>query len=168
MEASDELLTIAELAIGLAGFSGVAVVFRGQGGLRLVDRFRFLAVLSQSLAVLILAFVPFGFHHAGQTGQALWMGSSAVMVVFWLLAAWILGFRFRPDFSVQDEQLPKSVEAAIWCIATLNLLLAVANLVGWPLRSGALFYLAALICWLMITGFLFATLVLYGASADKD
>ncbi len=65
MEASDELLTIAELAVGLAGFSGVVVVFRGQGGLRLVDRFRFLSVLSQALTVLVLAFVPFGFRHGG-------------------------------------------------------------------------------------------------------
>ena len=168
MEASDELLTIAELAIGLAGFSGVVVVFRGQGGLRLVDRFRFLSVLSQALTVLVLAFVPFGFHYAGQSGQALWMGSSAVMVVFLLSSAWLLGIRFRPDFSVQDEQLPKSVEAVIWCVSTLNLLLAVANLVGWPLRSGVLFYLAALISWLLVAGFLFATLVIYGASTDKE
>jgi len=53
-------------------------------------------------------------------------------------------------------------------VATLNLLLAVANLVGWPLRSGVLFYLAALISWLLIVGFLFANLVIYGASTDKE
>ena len=166
MEASDELLTIAELAIGLAGFSGVAVVFRGREGLRAVDRFRFIALFSTSLSVLVLAFVPFGFHHAGQVGPELWMGSSAVMVVFWFSSAWFLGVRFRPDFSAVDERLPKQVEVVIYGLGTLNLLLAVTNLVGWPMKSGALFYLAALISWLVVAAFLFAFLVIYGANKE--
>ncbi len=168
MEASDELLTIAELAIGLAGFSGVAVVFRGREGLRIVDRYRFMSVLSVSLSVLVLAFVPFGFHHAGQVGPALWMGSSAIMVVFWFSSAWLLGVRFRPDFSAVDEQLPKQVEFVIWGLGTLNLVLAVANLSGWPMQSGALFYLAALVSWLVVAAFLFAFLVLFGANTNKE
>ena len=167
MEASDELLTIAELAIGLAGFSGVAVAFRGRAGLRATDRFRFLSVLSTSLTVLVLAFVPFGFHHAGQVGPALWMGSSAIMLAFWALSAWLLGVRFRPDFSV-DENLPMQVEFIIWGLGALNLLLAVANIVGWPINTGAFLYLVALVSWLVVAGFLFAFLVLYGANTDEE
>jgi hypothetical protein len=34
MEAREELLTIAEIAVGLAGFSGVVVAFLQRGGLR--------------------------------------------------------------------------------------------------------------------------------------
>ncbi len=45
MEASDELLTIAELAVGLAGFSGVVVAFTRQGELSLTDRYRFIGLL---------------------------------------------------------------------------------------------------------------------------
>ena len=98
-----------------------------------------MSVLSTSLIVLVLAFVPFGFHHAGQVGPALWMGSSAIMLAFWVASAWLLGVRFRPDFSAVDERLPMQVEFIIWGLGTLNLLLTVANIVGWPMKTGALF-----------------------------
>ena len=166
MEASDELLTIAELAIGLAGFSGIAVVFRGREGLREVDRFRFIALFSTSISVLVLAFVPFGFYHAGQTGPELWKGSSAVLLVFWFSTAWLLAVRFRPDFSAADERLPIQLEVVIWGLGTLNLLLALANLIGWPMESGVLFYLVALISYLVIAAFLFAFLVIYGSNKE--
>ena len=77
MEASEELLTIAELAIGLAGFSGVVVAFNRGGGLRPTDSFRFIALFCSALSVLVVAFVPFGFHYAGQAGPALVLGNGS-------------------------------------------------------------------------------------------
>jgi hypothetical protein len=58
MEASNELLVVAELAIGLAGFSGVVVAFRRNGGLRAPERFLFIALFTSSLSAGFLAFVP--------------------------------------------------------------------------------------------------------------
>ena len=162
MEASDELLTIAELAIGLAGFSGVAVAFTRRGGLRPVDRFRFIALFSQALSIVVLAFVPIGFHHAGQVGPALWMGSSAVMLVLGVSAAWLLGVRFRPAFPA-DEQFSRQLSTVTYGLPILNLFLQLANLVGWPMESGALLYLAGLILHLVTAALLFAFLVLFGA-----
>ena len=40
MTASDELLTLAELAIGLAGFAGVVAAFAYRGELAAIDRMR--------------------------------------------------------------------------------------------------------------------------------
>ena len=112
MEASDELLTIAELAIGLAGFSGVVVAFTYRGELRATDRYRFIGLFTQALTVALLSFVPFGFHHADQVGAAIWRASSGLAVLFWLFSAWLIGTRLRPEFSSQ-EALPRYSETAL-------------------------------------------------------
>ena len=162
MEASGELLTIAELAIGLAGFSGVVVAFTRGKGLRPTDRYRFIALFSLAISALVLAFVPFGFHHAGQAGSALWMRSSVVMLAFWVSVFLLLGVRFRPEFSA-DEQISNWLSAPLWGLSLLTPLLQVANLIGWPMESGPLLYLSGLILWLVTSSFFFALLVLFGA-----
>jgi len=162
MEGSDELLTIAELAIGLAGFAGLVVAFTHQGRLRATDRFRFIALFSQALFVIVLAFVPFGFHHAGQVAPALWRASSGVMVVFWVCTAWWLNVRLRTDFSA-EEDLPRSFFAALVGPPVFNLVLQIANFVGWPMEPGVLAYLVGLLIWLSVPALLFATLILYRA-----
>jgi hypothetical protein len=162
MEASEELLTIAELAIGLAGFSGVVVAFNRGEGLRPTDRFRFIAMFTAALSVLVVSFVPFGFHHAGTTGPALWMGSSAVQLASWVSIFLVLGVRFRPEFGA-DEQLTSWVSLPLYGLSGLIPILQVANIIGWPMEPGPLFYLAGLILWLVGTSFLFALLVVFGA-----
>ncbi len=160
MEASDELLTIAELAIGLAGFSGIVVAFSHRKGLRENDRFRFITLFLIAMLALILAFVPFGFHHAGQAGPALWKGSSAVMLVFSIGITWFV-LAHLPDFPV-DQKVPKPVLAVTWGTAILRNLIEVANIIGWPLESGPLLYPVALILWLMMAAVMFAFLVIFG------
>ena len=159
MEASDELLTIAELAIGLAGFSGVVAAFTHRGGFGPTDRYRFVGLFSQALTVSLLAFVPFGFHHAGQVGEVIWRGSSAVAVLLWVLNAWLIGSRL-PEFS-PEEALPRLVTGAFLALPIVNLLFQLANVGGWPLAPSALFYLCGLVLWLGIAALFFAVLVLY-------
>jgi len=160
MEASDVLLTIPEMAIGLAGFSGVILAFTYQGRLRPTDRFRFIGLFTQALTVALLSLVPFGFHHAGQVGETIWRGSSAVAVLFWLFMGWLTAVRFRPKFS-REEELPKYGEGTLWTLGIINLLFQLANLVGWPMAPGPLFYLAGLVLWFAVAAFFFASLVLY-------
>ena len=162
MEGSDELLTIAELAVGLAGIAGLVVAFTRHGKLLPTDRFRFISLFSQALFVAVLAFVPFGFHHAGKVGPAVWSASSGVMVVLWVVTAWWMGFHLRPDFS-QAENLPKSLAVAFYGPPTFNLLLQIANFVGWPMEPGVLLYLVGLLIWLSVPALLFAALILYRA-----
>ena len=163
MEASDELLTIAELAIGLAGFSGVVVAFVYRGELLPTDRYRFIGLFTQALTVALLSFVPFSFYHAGQVGAAIWRASSGVAVFFWLFNAWLIAARLpRFDFSSQ-EALPRYAEGTLWTLGIVNLLLQLANLAGWPMAPGPLFYLIGLVLWFAIAAFFFASLVLYRA-----
>ena len=159
MVASDELLTIAELAIGLAAFSGVVVAFTYRGELRSGDRYRFIALFTQALSIVVLAFVPFCLHHAGLAAPALWQASSGVMLVFWVLAIWFLAIR-RPDFAA-DERPPQWILATALGLSVLNLLLQLANLLAWPMDSGAFPYLAGLLIWLVVTASFFSALILY-------
>ncbi len=162
MEGSDELLTIAELAVGLAGIAGLVVAFTRHGRLFPVDRFRFIVLFSQALFVATLAFVPFGFHHAGRAGPALWSASSGVMVVLMVCTAWWVRVHLHPEFS-PEERPPKWFYVALYGPATFNLLLQIANFVGWPMESGVLSYLVGLLLWLSVPALLFASLVLYRA-----
>ncbi len=159
MEESDELLTIAELAVGLAGIAGLVVAFTRQGRLSAIDRFRFIVLFSQALFVATLAFVPFGFHHAGRAGPVLWSASSGVMVVLMVCTAWWVS-HLRPAFSPEDLP-PKWFYVAVFGSATFNLLLQIANFVGWPMESGVLSYLVGLLLWLSVPALIFAALVLY-------
>ena len=160
MKGSDELLTIAELAVGLAGIAGLVVAFTRHGRLLPTDRFRFIVLFSQALFVAALAFVPFGFHHAGQAGPALWSASSGIMVLLWVCSAWWVGVHLRPDSFSPGEDLPKSFYVALAGPATFSLLLQIANFVGWPMESGVLSYLVGLLLWLSIPALVFAALVL--------
>ncbi len=162
MEGSDELLTIAELAVGLAGIAGLIVAFTRHGRLLPIDRYRFIVLFSQALFVATLTFVPFGFHHAGRAGPALWSASSGVMVVLMVCTAWWVGVHLRPAFS-PEERPPKWFSVATFGPATFNLLLQIANFVGWPMESGVLSYLVGLLLWLSVPALLFASLVLYRA-----
>ncbi len=71
MQASDELLTIAELAIALAGFSGVVVAFAHQGKLTAIDRTRFTLLLSLAMGAAVVSFAPSLLHLLGLTGEAI-------------------------------------------------------------------------------------------------
>ena len=161
MEASNELLVIAELGIGLAGFSGVVVAFRRSGGLRRPERFLFIALVTAALCVAFLAFVPFGFHYAGQAGATLWMGSSAVMASVWLGVMFSL-FPSIPAEMWSTPPLGKAGAALSTGLPVLIPFFQIANVVGWPMESGPLFYLVGLVLWLLNASMTFVSLVLSG------
>ena len=153
MEAVDELLTVAELAIGLAGFSGVVVAFRRSGGLRAPERFLFIGLITTALCAGFLAFVPFCFHLAGQSGPTLWKSSSAVMVLVWASVAWPL-FRSIPAAMWSAPPLGKVGMVVSAGLPVLIPLFQITNIVGWQTDSGALVYLVGLLLWLLNTSLL--------------
>ena len=82
------------------------------------------------------------------------------MVVLWFFSGWWLGIRLRPEFTA-EEYFPRSFWMALWGPAAFNLLLQIANFIGWPYESGFLSYLVGLLLWLFATALLFASLVIY-------
>ena len=62
MDHGDILLTLAEVSVAFAGFSGVVAVFgrRDPGTWSFADRFRFFSLVHASLFSLLLCIMPFG------------------------------------------------------------------------------------------------------------
>jgi hypothetical protein len=91
MENAETLRLVAELAIGVLGFSGVVAVLgrRGAGEWAPIDRFRFLIMVHTAALVLALAVLPFPFHSAGFVGGAIWgwcSGVAVTLLVFMFVA----------------------------------------------------------------------------------
>jgi predicted lysophospholipase L1 biosynthesis ABC-type transport system permease subunit len=67
MESADILQTVAEIAMGLAGFGGLAagIGYRAHGEWSNDDRVRLIGMASTSLLVVFAALLPFVVHHLG-------------------------------------------------------------------------------------------------------
>lgn len=87
MEGAEILQLLAELAIGVLGFSGVVAVLgrRSAGEWAEVDRARFFWMLWATTLVLASSLIPFLFHHGGIAGPPLWGWCSAIAATAWTL-----------------------------------------------------------------------------------
>lgn len=161
MDGRDELLTLAEIAVGLAGFAGVVVaVFVQREGLHHVDRLRFVGVFGLAFVTVVLAFWPVALIHLGFEAPGLWRIASGGMIVAWtVIVAPTLPFmaRVRTDVAV-DSLLPV---AFMWIPAVGNLLVQILNAAGWFWEPGFVGYLVGLLVYLYSAGLLFVYSVLF-------
>ena len=159
MEASDELLTIAELAITLTGFSGVVAAFGHNRGLRKDERFFFIALVIVAISTVFLSFVPFIFNYAGITGDKIWTYSSATMLAVAFYETIHLSL-IAP--SREEGRLGLVAEIVVRTLPVLILLAQIANIAGWPLSPGSLNYLVGLLLWVLLSCMIFVYLVVHG------
>jgi hypothetical protein len=160
MQASEELLTIAELAIALAGFSGVVVAFGHQGELNAIDRWRFFCLLSLSVGAAVMAFLPSVLHLQGISGASLWRVSSMIFLVVSIPYYVVVLPRLMRAARELDAVPPRTYLTTAFFLTALNLALLLCNAVGWPYSPGAAFFISALIVWLVIASMFFGILVL--------
>jgi hypothetical protein len=83
MQGSDALVVIAEISLGLAGFSGIVLVLARRAPSPW-DSWRTLSLLGASFGALLLSLIPFGLHFSGVPAPALWRLSSGAMVLYYL------------------------------------------------------------------------------------
>jgi hypothetical protein len=81
MEGEGVFLTIAEVSVAFAGFSGVVGIFRRRsvGEWQSGDIVRFWQMLEVSLSALIFSFLPFVFHHVGLSAAYTWAVCSCLL-----------------------------------------------------------------------------------------
>ncbi len=166
MNAPDALLTIAEMAIGVAGFSAVVAAFSGPRSLTVNDRRRFVWLFANAFVAALLAFVPVLLHEGGLSGAALWRGASACMVAVWVVAAagWVVG-------EVRQEKAGAEDGKGFWqgpfalVPSFLNFLLQLANAVGLFWEPSAAAYLGGTLVWLYAAALPFMSIVLERPSA---
>ncbi len=81
MEGSDALAVLAEVAIGLAGFSGIVIAIRRREPAHPWETFRAVVLLGTAFCALFLALLPFAIHAFGVSGPNVWRIASAVGVL---------------------------------------------------------------------------------------
>ena len=140
MDPSETLSTVAEVGLGLAGFTGVLVVLgRQPGRFSPAESFRLAVLLVGSLSALFLSLVPLVLRDFGLAGANLWRVSSGVMLASVVCSG---AFLARP---VARFRVSKSEAYSPWVLGSLTsgalivLVLQVVNLTGllWPTGPGA-------------------------------
>jgi hypothetical protein len=161
LEHRDELLTIAEIAIGIAGFSGVMAAFLQRGGLHGLDRVRFVNLFVLAFTTLTLAFVPIV---VAEVSDAIWFYSSSVMIAVWFINIGFGIFYVLPQ--VRKNEGPSDILPGllVWIPSFLNLGVQCLNLTGWLWEPGFLAYIFGLFVYLYVSCLCFVFVVLYRPS----
>jgi len=153
------LLTIAQIAISLAGFSAIVSAFTIRGELTATDRIKVLWLFTTAFVTVLLAFVPVLLDEAGIVGVQLWRVSSLVMVLVWLVSIgiWVVGLahdrRAGAVSSFADGPL-------LVIPAVANLILQVVNVTGIAWQPSPAAYTIGTLVWLYAASLAFLSIVL--------
>jgi hypothetical protein len=158
---ADALLTIAEMAIGLAGFSAVVAAFARSGELSPTDRTRFVWLFSTAFVAALLAFVPILLSEAALSGPTLWRWSSGVMIATWLVSIGLVAysdFRDSHDPSVPPPDFSRGV--FLFVPSVVNLVLQIMNFWGEAWEPSSAVYIFGTLVWLYAASLVFMAIVL--------
>lgn len=157
VEGEDLLLTFAEVAVGLAGFTGVASVLSGEpdASQRRVQTALLASMIETSLLAAAFALLPLLLAQGAWSEAGAWRGASVLYLVTFG-AAFAHGVRRSYRHTRELGRLPTSpvwIEVMALGLGVLGLLALAA--VGRPLRSAAFTYGAALFLQLVLSGLFF-------------
>ena len=158
LEHKDELLNIAEISIGIAGFSGVIAAFLQRGGLGRFDRVRFVNLFVTAFSLLILSYVPIV---VAELSTSVWFYSSLFMIG---VGASHMIFGTLYILPVLNEDTGGSVmvpNTLIYVPSFASGLVQFFNVMGWFWDSSFLAYLFGLFVYLYAACLFFLLLVLY-------
>ena len=155
MEFRDELLTVAELAIGIAGFSAVVAAFAYRGDLqeRDVDRFRIL--VTSAGAAVILAFLPSLLSGLGLSDIDLWRAASGLMAVAGLGGMIPFLIRVLGERLNRRSTIKSGVVVAIAVPSVANIFIQIGNALDGLWVSNGAPYLFGVLVWLWSAGAIF-------------
>jgi len=154
----DLLLTLAEISVAFAGFSGVVAVFgrRDPSSWSFADRFRFFSLVESSLSLLLLCILPFGLFSFHITDESVWRGMSALIVSYFVLSDIFRIARLRAAPSSERAELASIATRVFAAGHVLVLIFSIYNAV-FVGEFGP--FLAALIFILTRSAFLFARML---------
>jgi hypothetical protein len=158
MDHEDILLTLAEVSVALAGFSGVVAVFgrRDPGTWSFADRFRFFALVHTSLSSLLLCILPFGLLAFNIPEEAVWRALSSLLVLYLIVVAVLSTRRLLAAAASERGEFTAIVMPVGLAIGAATLALNIYNV-----AVGAAFgpFLLGLIFLLVTSSFLFARML---------
>ena len=166
MDASVELLVIAQVAVGLAGFAGVTAALLLQRDYQRDDQLRFLALMFSTLSVVFLSFVPLLLSRAGLPAVIAWKWSSVAAL---LVAGGGLpiGLIIRREAHTFRKNPPRWAFLSLWMFFISGPVAQTLNLVGVLRGPGPTLYLTGLLGWLAAGAIMFAIIVLLRPGAPS-
>ena len=160
LQGSDALSTIAEVGLGLAGFTGILVALgRSPGAFSRPEVLRLLLLLVTSFGAVFLSLLPFAIHESGVTGSACWRLSSALLAAFTSVPLAYLGYRVRRHRDEFGRVLSHTVFAIVGIGSSIIVVLQLFNVAGLgaPPRLGP--YLFGLLWLLFVASLQFARIL---------
>ncbi len=167
MEVGDYLTLTGELAIGIAGFSGVvaALTRRAADEWRTIDVVRLQMLLRQSIAVAMWSVAPALLVSSGLSGPLVWRCVSAAWAATTPLAVVPLMRRTRAHLAAYPEEVSdvsRGAYALVTAIPIVGLVLQLANVLyvaaPWPhLTTLALGLLSAVVLFIRLATVAFSS-----------
>ena len=150
--AADVVLSAAiQVAIGIAGFTGIIIALSGGAKIRTRERISVSILLLASIATVALSFLPMILLNAGVAGASVWMTSSIIFIVYFVS---IVSYRFY-EFHHLGTVMPRPILLGIF-ILSICAILQVANAIfireSWP-------YLILVVSYVMYSFLVFAYLL---------
>jgi hypothetical protein len=104
MQGESALTVVAEVALGLAGFTGIVMALsRSSDFWHDWDAYRAFLLLLSGLGAFILSLVPFSLHFFGISEPSIWRICSAVMIVY---SGLVLVVGWRAALVLPREDIP--------------------------------------------------------------
>lgn len=172
LEGAQDLYAIAEFAIGLAGFSAIALVLgrrdsalalllgRSSGGLDPASAFAVRSMIVSAVGPGFLAFIPIVLFRLGLEPADVWRAASATYVATTIgFAAPIALLQRRNHQERLERQRSPLLSYGLWAVVAVSVLANLANTLGIPAGSVVGPYLLGLWLTLAVSGILFVTMV---------
>ncbi len=160
MEGSDALFALSEIAIGIAGFSAIALVLsRNRDSLSPELLFIIRTSSVSGVANAFLALFPWVLAYTSLSPAGVWRWSSGAVLISILFVSWTVVVR---DQRVLDQRHDTGVfrmNVVAWVLMGLSTVVHFANLLGWPFDpSFSAFYLGLWLS-LSVAGIAFCFLI---------
>jgi uncharacterized Tic20 family protein len=156
----EALFNVAEVAVGLAGFAGVAMLLgKGPGRWNPADELRIRALLQAAFGALFAALVPVGLLLGGLAEHmAIRAGAAALLLV---IIAWLVN-RFRALVQLDEasrEVFDPGVASVILAVMVGAALAQLATVLGWTGAIGPALFFFGLLALLAYAAFNFMRLM---------
>lgn len=158
MEHSDVFLTLAEVSVAFAGFSGIVAVFgrRDPGQWSAADRYRFFSLVETSLVAAFLSLVPFGCAAMRLSPELIWRLSSILLVVYMAASYAVHIVQYR---SLPTEARASAGWADAYVTAIVDVVIVALSIYNLTILGEAGPFLLALLLLVGQSGFFFARLL---------
>lgn len=159
--APEALLSLAQIALGFAGFTSIIVIFKRDptapwSGL---DAFRTARMLSASLAALFFSLLPEALFAMGLAQALVWRSGSALMFGYFLVSGRTIGTASRDLPEAERMYLDRRLAIPMAVLVVSTMLLQGLNALGIWWQPAYWAYYAGIFVLLSMSGFQFVRIV---------